>query len=74
MDYDTTGQQMSNHKEHKAHKKNASFLSVFIGVYRWLKNFSNHRCTPMNTDNSLILDTGKSLLLWSVSCVVEVVP
>ena len=24
------------------------FLSVFIGVYRWLD--INHRCTPMHTD------------------------
>jgi hypothetical protein len=63
----------NSHKEHIGHKKFIS-LSVFIGVYRWLKDFSNHRCTPMNSDKSLKDDPGKGLVLWPVSCAVEVVP
>jgi hypothetical protein len=37
-------------------------LSVFIGVYRWLKNVLHHRCTPMNTDKNLMKISGKQLL------------
>jgi hypothetical protein len=55
---------------HKEHKKIMS-LSVFIGVHRWLKDFFRHRCTPINTDKSLMGDPGECLP-WPVSSAVAV--
>ena len=43
---------MNERNESKESQKIMS-LSVFIGVYRWLKEFFHHRYTPMNTDKSL---------------------
>jgi hypothetical protein len=68
----TAREQQGGHKEHKEHKKFMS-LSVFIGVYRWLKNSFHHRCTPMNTDKSLMKKHGECLLSL-VSCGGQVTP
>jgi hypothetical protein len=58
----TAREKQGGHKEHKEQNKIMS-LSVFIGVYRWLKKSFHHRCTPMNTDKSLMKKYGDRLLL-----------
>jgi hypothetical protein len=71
----TTSEKQGGHKEHKEHKEHKAnmSLSVFIGVYRWLKNAFHHRCTPMNTDKSLMKIPGECLLSL-VPCPGQVTP
>jgi hypothetical protein len=61
MNIDSAAQTLNAHRIRKGLFEFTS-LSVFIGVYRWIKKVFNHRCTPMNTDKSLMKKIGKGLL------------
>jgi hypothetical protein len=66
MNAENSGRKVSRHRLFKLLVESLP-LSVFIGVYRWLKNSFHHRCTQMNTEKNLMKSGGNRL--WSrVSC------